>query len=471
MATETIQTFHPVSEAPLPRGTRWTMRLMRIHFVLAGLLLFLVPAGAFIYLYSLKIERLDLGLSLRIRHPGDIYQQKIQVQFAGVVLSGVLSLIPLRAVRLLDQRRRSGLFFARLAALMLMTGYAVSAALFWLVSRKTSAENSGLFQDLIQQAAWVVRIVAFLIFAQSTLGLWYFVASFRGKIRGLFRPESPASSRSLRRLQRAGIGLWAVVMVGLGATLGVLTDWLYEIPVHRPQPGALLYATSFDDLNDEWDRYPGSDSAQIMFEAADPAVSPLAGGRLVITHGSPNQDEVIWSTLDRKFNDMDLRVTTLLLDGPVDQNQFGVIFRYRDKKNFYSFRISGDGYYMLSKVKNGVQEVLSDWGPSDAIRQGNAANEIRVLARGNEFRFFINGQPVQLCLKGRNKYSMWDTSQGAGVCFAGGELTTVYRDSAFKQGRVALTAGTLDGSKIAVAFDDLVIVGPEPQAMAQAIQK
>ena len=31
-----------------------------------------------------------------------------------------------------------------------------------------------------------------------------------------------------------------------------------------------------------------------------------------------------------------------------------------------------------------------------------------------------------------------------------------------KQGRIAVTVGTWDGSDIRVAFDDLLIIGPEP---------
>jgi hypothetical protein len=42
-----------------------------------------------------------------------------------------------------------------------------------------------------------------------------------------------------------------------------MTDWLYELPVPRPDPGELLYATSFDAFNDEW-TFPGRDEAQIV---------------------------------------------------------------------------------------------------------------------------------------------------------------------------------------------------------------
>ena len=66
---------------------------------------------------------------------------------------------------------------------------------------------------------------------------------------------------------------------------------------------------------------------------------------------------------------------------------------------------------------------------------------------------------MPLCLAGENEFSLW---QSPGVCWEGGELTNVYQDETFKQGRIALTVGTWDGSDIRVAFDDLLIVGPEP---------
>ncbi len=456
MVTESIQPFYRVSEEPLSGWPRWTVRAMRLHFSLAGVLFFLGAAGLFAYLYTLKFERIDLGLNLRIEHPGDLYEQNIQVQVAGAVVLGVLSLIQFHAVRLLGQRRQGALAFVRVSALILLAGYPISLVLF-LMTNRSAAEDSGLVQDMIRQAAWLVRFAALLLAFQATLGLWYLLASFARSLRTLY--HQPGRDRGLSGLRSVVIGLWGVVLIGAGATLGVLTDWLYEIPVQHPHPGELLYATSFDDFNDEWDLYPGRDSAQIVADAAGSASSPLAGNRLVIKHGSPGTDEVVWSTLNRKFNDFDLRVTVHQLDGPVDQNQYGVIFRYRDEENFYLFRITSDGYASLAKVKNGWQEEVSVWGfPDPAVHQGDATNEIRVVAQGSAFRFFVNGQPVALCLKGNNKTSMW---AGPGACVDGGELTYIYEDHAFQQGRVALAAGTIDGSEVTVAFDDLVIVGPE----------
>jgi hypothetical protein len=268
----------------------------------------------------------------------------------------------------------------------------------------------------------------------------------------------------LRRLGWVAVSLGLVATLALGLGLAVATDWLYELPVPRPQPGELLYATSFDAFNDEWDLYPGRDSVQV--EVPDGGEADVGSGlasdmALVIRYGSGVSEQVVWSVLDRKFSDFDLRVTARLLDGPVDQNQYCAAFRYRDERNLYIFCITADGYYSLAKVRGGVQEKVSDWGMTSAIRLGAMPNEIRVVGQGDEFRFFVNGESALLCLKGENLNSMWI---GPGVCVDGGTLTDVYRDGTFVQGRIALAAGTIDGSAVAVAFDDLLIVGPDQMA-------
>lgn len=463
--TDTIQPFyranHPSNRRAAPSW--WTLRLMRFHFCLAGMVILL---GALVLsgLVYADLSKVELSQGLRITNPGDIYEQGTQVKLALAAMLALLSLIPFRAVQSLSPRGHGGPGWARLTGLMLLVGFPASFFVWRMVANLPEARGDmTTVQQVIDDVSSGVLMVAALLFLQSVLALWYQVWLLRPAIRRALAEEAGPTQALRHRLRVVAIGLWLLTLIGLGVALGVLTDWLYEFPVPRPEPGAWLYATSFDAFNDEWDLYPGRDAVQIVnagdLALAGPGYSdgPLSGGTLLIKYGSGVSDQVIWSALDRKFSDLDLRVTTQLVSGPVDQNQYGVIFRYRDAENFYIFRISGDGYYSLARVVDGFQEKVSDWGQTEAIRQGNTPNEIRVVARGDEFRFFINGQPVPLCLKGQNRFSMW---QAAGVCVAGGDLTPVYRDGTFKQGGIALAAGTIDGSDIEVVFDDLVVVGP-----------
>lgn len=457
----------------IPAWPALTQRLMLVHFTLFGLALLLGTAALFGYLYSLELERIDFSGGLRISRPGDIYEADFQWKVLGVLLLVGASVVQFQTVNLLAQRRRSALLLARMSAVLLLAGLPVGVML-WLMSGQDT-EDAGLVQQVLSDVPWLVRLVAALSVFQALLALWYIIASLLPPMRRYCRLQAPLVNPLLRRVRRVSVILWLLIIIALGVTLGVLTDWLYELPVAESDPGELLYATTFDDFNDEWDLFPGRDSAQVLDMGALASDSPLephpalAGQVLVVKYGAGASDTVIWSTLDRKFGDFDLRVTARLLEGPIDQNQFGVIFRYRDAQNFYVFRITADGYYSLVRVQNGVQETISDWGITDVIAQGDAPNTLRVIGRGDTFTFYINDTLMPLCLKGENENSMWANWEGPGICFTD-ELRLSYEDDTFKQGRIALAAGTIDGSDVRVAFDDLVIVGPDPEIDVMAIE-
>ncbi|MCD4686396.1 MAG: hypothetical protein K8S97_10715, partial [Anaerolineae bacterium] len=373
-----------------------TLRLMRAHFFVFGVLLLIAALALSYNLYTLEFERIDISSRLRITRPGDIYAQDMQLQVIGVLLLAGTSLFQFQVMYHLAQRRRSGLWLARISAAMLLVGFPIGIML-WILSAATDTTEAGLVRRTLVDLALGVRIVAGVLVFQSALAVWYAIAS-------LLRPLCRACSAGdiltnplLRRAQGIGVVLWLMIMLGLGVTLGVMTDWLYELRVPRPAPGELLYATSFDDLNDEWDLYPGRDAAEIVyagdlaFESAGAWAAWLDGDALLLTHGVPLSDNVIYSTLDRKFNDFDLRVTARLVAGPPDEAQFGVVFRYRDDANFYMFLIAADGWYSLQRVKDGVRSKISEWGMSNIVQQNDTPNELRVVAHDDEFRFFLNG--------------------------------------------------------------------------------
>lgn len=452
---EQIEPFHRVSESGRsPRWIGWTVRAMRAHFAIIGIALLIGALAILAYLFALEFERVTITRGLHITRSGSIYEQDIQVQMAGAVLLALASALELRAAGALGGRRRGAPAAARLAATLLLLSLPAGVFAWWQAGREV---GSGVVGQLLSNLSLGVRLMAVVLAAQGLLAAWYWLATTRPAFRRLFEARDRSAAVMLRRLGGTVIGLALIAALALGLGLAVATDWLYELPVPRPEPGELLYATSFDAFNDEWDLYPGRDSAQVEAQEGG-----QGGGApdmaLVIRYGSGAAEQVVWSALDRTFGDFDLRVTAHLLDGPIDQNQYCAAFRYRDERNFYLFCITADGYYSLAKVRGGVQERISDWGMTDAIRLGAAPNELRVIGREDEFRFFVNGEPIMLCLKGENLNSMWI---GPGVCVDGGTLTDAYRDAAFAQGRIALAAGTIDGSAVTVAFDDLLIVGPD----------
>lgn len=228
-----------------------------------------------------------------------------------------------------------------------------------------------------------------------------------------------------------------LVLVGLLLLIRVTSPDSIAPPV--PEPDELLYATTFDNFNDEWDLYEGRRSAQVE------------DGMLKISIDVANNGSFAW--LDRIFGDFDLTAEATQLAGP-DDNGFGVIFRHLDPDNYYHFLISGDGYYKVTRVKDGQAETLTaDWRESEYIKLGvGQTNVIRVVGRGDQFQFYINGALIDdLCL-GENVVAF--------NC-AGGELSDVLVDSALRYGHVGGGALSFNTPGVVVGFDNVVIVGPE----------
>lgn len=459
--TEAIAPFHRLRQEA-GRGFPAVLRLMRLHFTIVGLGLLLSAISLMGYLYFSEFRRVDIGWNLRITRSAEVYQYETQIQFVLAIILALLSLIMLRTVSHLSERQHGGLLLARTASLISLAGFPLSFVLW-----RQELDLSVIPVDVTQLG---LRVASVIFFAQSILGLWYLVRLSSGNVRRTLMAPDVSTHSPLRRVRTAGMGLWLLVLLGLGLALAVVTDFI-ELPLARPEPGELLYATSFDAFHDEWDIYAGRDSAQLVSvdeleKITESALPLLAGDVLVVSYGSPYTNEVVFSSVDRKFNDLDLRVTAQQVSGP-DDNQFGVVFRYHDLNNYYAFMISGNGYYSLVKNQAGQLEEISAWGLSDVIRQGVAANEVRVVSHEDEFMFYVNGQLMPLCLRGDNRTSMWTPGDEPGVCFTD-EVTYIYKDDDFKQGRVALAAGSsVDLSDaVTVAFDDLVIVGSDSDQMS-----
>lgn len=240
------------------------------------------------------------------------------------------------------------------------------------------------------------------------------------------------------------------ILIALGLIHAILSERI-ELPPSPPAAGRLLYVANFDnaDFMDEWNLPRGQEEALIQ------------DGKLILTQNARQFDRAFYALLeDRKFSDFDLRVTTRQISG-TDDNTYGVIFRWRDLQNYYLFEISGDGWTRLSKVQNGAAEEITDWTPTPIVQQGATENEIRIVAQGDTFTFYVNQQLIELCTRGEYNTAM---VLADGTCFTN-EWQRSYQDSSFRQGRVGLSAGTSKNSDLSeavvIGFDRLVIVGPQ----------
>ncbi len=238
------------------------------------------------------------------------------------------------------------------------------------------------------------------------------------------------------------------LIIGVMLVLG-LAGCAAAVPL--PNPGQLLYVTTFDAFNEDWQLYEGELSAQVIGSGQNPvlqiAVDDVQAGAFTV--------------MDQLFGDFDLMVEATQVAGPedIDAPGFGVLFRHQDNQNYYLFMISGDGYYQVARRWRGADRVLSDWAPSPAIRQGQATNAIRVIGQGHTFRFYVNDVQMPLCLTIWNPAVPGQCQDEAGSWSAEAVVMELV-DDAFDQGRIGLGARSFDKSGIAVAFDNLLVCGP-----------
>lgn len=229
-----------------------------------------------------------------------------------------------------------------------------------------------------------------------------------------------------------------VLILVAGQILRFVDDWHYVVPA---TPGDLLYVSTFDDPSTDWEQYEGRLSAQVMDAALRLDVDAEAS--------------LPFSTAAPYFSDFDMLVRTRPVAGPIN-NAYGVVFRLQDRDNYYMFLISSDGYYQVQRKVNGQERLLSDWIPSPLINQGfDVDNWLRVVARGESFQFYINGEIVDLCIPS----SAFGVSTYSDHC-VDGEMESHLIDGAMSDGQLGVVAQSFDERGVVIDFDDLLIYGP-----------
>lgn len=281
-------------------------------------------------------------------------------------------------------------------------------------------------------------------------------------------PDAPPARRTGRRIA------WIVAALVVALFLGGLA-WVFRLRLQRafepaptlpptldaPPAGGeaqaagegVLYATDFDDeaALADWELY---DDGVIAARAAD--------GQLVVSVNAP-ADEGAWSGLNYTLDDFVLEVDAAKVDGPDTSNTM-VVFRLTDADNYNRFDVSADGYYMLSKVRDGAPTVVSDWIASPAIATGDGTNHLRIEALGDTFRFSVNGELLTLCVSEDGDVQPLPYE---GEC-RGGAFSTEWHDDDLPQGRIGLgvqgyavyNVDSVEPAQAAVAFDDLTISAP-----------
>jgi len=251
-------------------------------------------------------------------------------------------------------------------------------------------------------------------------------------------------------------------------------------PVMAGQTGELLYAATFAGNSDEWHLYDGRQSARIVDEQLELALT--------------EPGTAAWTSTAAYYGDFKLSVDLSAAAGPVD-NAFGLALHIRDAQSgscdlplilfcgleqlfpllgagmrqllpsqnsaleYTAFLISSDGYYSLWSAADGEQTMRSAWIFSDAIRQGlGAQNHIEAHAQAGTYTFAINGEPVLLCLSDDPDAS---STYSGGQCIGGG-MVPEYRISAPEPGSLGILAQSTPsgGSGLRIRFDNFLVFAP-----------
>ena len=140
-----------------------------------------------------------------------------------------------------------------------------------------------------------------------------------------------------------------------------------------------------------------------------------------------------FSTLYRTYENIGLQVDAKRVEGPVDNN-YGLICRFQDEKNFYAGMISSDGYYGLLKIENGQYTVIGHDAMtfSDSLASPDGLYTLRLDCYQNFLFLYVNG-----------------------------EILDVQQDDTFSSGDIGLIAGSFEDTGVHIQFDNFYLIDPE----------
>lgn len=245
--------------------------------------------------------------------------------------------------------------------------------------------------------------------------------------------------------QAAKRGPRLLFMVLMLLLIALLFYFMPKIKGIKPNPltgeaGDLLYISSFEAYEDEWELYPGMLKAEIV------------DGQMQLS----GQGGIPFSSTRPYFEDFDLRVDASAFENP-NNDGYGVILSMQDPNNMLVFEISSDGYYRVSQLNQGFSKIISTWIPSEAIRQGlGVSNQIRVVRKDDQYYFFVNDQALQLCLP--DKPEGTSTFTATGECL--GKLVDSLEHDLFDTGHLGLMADA-SSANVVIGFDNFIVTYPK----------
>jgi len=74
----------------------------------------------------------------------------------------------------------------------------------------------------------------------------------------------------------------------------------------------------------------------------------------------------------------------------VDNFGYGLIWGLKNDKNYYHFVITGEGRFVISRVREGNITDIIPWATPNSINRFNSTNKLTVEKKGDKLQFFIN---------------------------------------------------------------------------------
>ena len=146
----------------------------------------------------------------------------------------------------------------------------------------------------------------------------------------------------------------------------------------------LMFIEEFDDNGNNWELTNEINSRATM----DP-------GYLIIESKNEYSTNRIIPYKINTTGNFTIETKFMLLNGDEDSGQ-GIIWGYKDKTNYFNFRISSDGQYVITVYDKGSRKDLTNnWEDCVYIKKKYDWNKLKISKSGSKISFSINGHSVE----------------------------------------------------------------------------
>lgn len=122
----------------------------------------------------------------------------------------------------------------------------------------------------------------------------------------------------------------------------------------------------------------------------------ISSGRFLLENKEKDDPLISTKIFDTKIDqndDFKIQAEIKKLSG-IDNNSYDLVWGFKDKLNFFSFGVSGNGYFRYGKWVNGVYKPIIEWKKEDSINKNNSKNKIAIEKNFDKIIFYINDNRV-----------------------------------------------------------------------------